>query len=144
MLAVVIIFTSYSCKKEGNETNISQHNQSNSHNIGRNCMDCHKSGGEGKGWFVVAGTAYTNAAGTSTLANSTVKIYSEKNGGGTLLATINGDALGNFFTTENINFGTGVYPSITGTGAEKFMGSSITNGQCSSCHGGSQGKIWAQ
>ena len=136
----ILIFTS--CKKNDQATNISAAGQTESHNMGKNCMECHKSGGNGKGTFQVAGTAYESTK-TNTYSNVTVKLFTQANGGGTLRATINGDGNGNFFTTETVDFSGGVYPVVYGTsGSGKYMSSSISIGACNSCHNVSQDKIW--
>jgi cytochrome c553 len=133
-----------SCKKDKNETNISQAGETKSHNMGKNCFDCHKSGGSGKGWFTIAGTVYDSTQ-SSTYANAVVKLYTQQNGAGTLKATVYGDGNGNFFTTEAYDLSAGVYPSVMGTGgAVKYMMSSVTTGACNSCHGVSVGKLWAK
>ena len=131
-----------SCEKRGcGTTNISKTNGHESHNMGENCMNCHKSGGEGKGCFLAAGTVYNNA-GTSIFANATIRLYSQPNGAGSVVATIQGDAKGNFYTTDNIDFGNGLYPSVTNSsGQTSYMSSTISTGACSSCHGVSQAKI---
>ena len=134
-----------SCKKEKTrgETNISAHNESRSHNAGQNCMDCHSEGGDGTGWFTVAGTVYKSDK-TSVFSNTTVKLYTGKNGGGKLKYTIDGDELGNFFTTEQVNFGNGLFPAVTGINGTRFMSFSIKTGQCNNCHGVSQDVIWTE
>lgn len=132
------------CEKENeeNETNISRYGDDDSHNMGQNCMNCHKSGGAGEGWFNAAGTVY-NAAFTNVQPNGTVKLYTGPDGTGTLKYTIEVDAKGNFYTTEDIDFGSGLYPGITGTSGDvQYMSSAITNGACNSCHGVSEDKIF--
>jgi hypothetical protein len=147
ILAFVGIITLQSCEKEDNEhgcgaTNISAKNQDESHNMGQNCMNCHKDGGEGKGCFYIAGTVYDSLQ-TSTKPNGTVKLYSGPNGSGTLKGTIEVDAKGNFFTTNIVDLSSPVYPSVTNSnGDTKYMGSSTSTGQCNSCHGVSTNKIW--
>ncbi len=136
------LFIISSCKKSNNVTNISSTGASESHNMGRNCMTCHKSGGEGKGWFNVAGTVY-NSTFNNTYPNGTVYLYTGPNGTGTLKYTIQVDAKGNFYTTESIDFSGGLYPAVKGNGATQYMNSSISMGQCNSCHGVSQNKIFA-
>ena len=134
-----------SCEKEGGcgETKISFTNGSESHNAGQNCMNCHKSGKEGSGCFLAAGTVYDNTA-SNIYANATIRLYSQPNGAGSVVATIPGDAKGNFYTTANIDFGSGLYPSVTNSsGQTVYMSSSTTTGACSSCHGVSQAKISA-
>ena len=141
---MAIVFDS--CNKdddenEGNETKISSHNDDESHNMGQNCMNCHHSGGDGEGWFILAGTAYDSLK-TSTYPNVTVKLYTGPNGTGDLKHTIKGDAKGNFYTTETIDFSSGLYPAVTGANGTKFMSTPTTSGACNSCHGASTDKIW--
>ena len=135
-----------SCEKEGegeNETKISYNRDSESHNEGQNCMGCHRQGGEGegRGWFIVAGTIY-KAASNSTLPNGLVELYTGPGGTGTLAYKIEVDAKGNFYTTEDIHFGNGLYPVAVGSQSRKYMSDPVTTGQCNSCHGDSTDKIW--
>ena len=123
-----------SCDDDGNETKISSHNSDDSHKAGQNCMNCHESGGDGEGWFTVAGTVY-NEAQTSILPNATIKLYSGSNATEDLIATIEVDSKGNFYTTKKIDFGTGLYTLVEGNTATKNMMASITSGECNSCHG---------
>ena len=142
--AVAVIAMVQSCEKEGgNRTNISQTGGTSSHKMGQNCMNCHVNGGEGAGWFNAAGTVYT-ADSSSTYPNVVVKLYSPPDtlGNQVLVATINGDAKGNFFTTASINFGTGLYPEVTGAHGTKSMAATITQGACNSCHGVSTGRLY--
>lgn len=142
MISVLLL---QSCQKddEGGESEqkVSTHNEKESHNMGINCMNCHKSGGSGEGIFNIAGTVY-NDLKTGTYANATVKLFTEPNETGLLKYTVQVDAFGNFYTTENIDFGTGLYPSIEGNSSTTNMASSITTGQCNSCHGISTDRIW--
>jgi len=106
-------------------------------------MKCHVEGNYGKGWFTVAGTVYKENS-THTYPNTTVKLYSEANGAGTLEYTVKVDGNGNFYTTDTIDFGSGLYPAVEGTELTKYMSSSITYGGCNSCHGQAQEKIWTK
>lgn len=142
-LAITIAISTHSCKKESNceEKNISSYNSIKSHNMGQNCLNCHKSGGAGEGCFTAAGTVYNNLA-TSTYPNATIKLYSEPNGNGTVVATIEGDSKGNFHTTHPIDWGNGLYPAVTNTlGQTVYMSISTSNGACNSCHGVSKPRI---
>ncbi len=118
----------------GNTGGTSSSNGSNkSHNMGMNCMSCHKpSGGEAPAWQV-AGTVYDQVLLTP-YPNATVNLYTGPNGSGTLKYTIKVDARGNFYTSGNIDFTGGLYPSVTGSTTTNFMSSSITTGACNSCH----------
>jgi len=137
--AVILIFQS--CRK-GDSTNISQAGGTRSHNMGKNCMNCHYSGGRGDGWFNAAGTVYNSSDSTSTYTNPVVQLYTAPDslGNQTLVATINGDAKGNFYTTATINFGTGLYPVVTGTHT-RYMAATITEGACNGCHGVTTAKL---
>jgi hypothetical protein len=73
-----------------------------------------------------------------------VRLYTGPNGTGTLKYSVEGDGLGNFFTTKNAKFGTGLYPSVQGKNGTKHMSTAITTGACNSCHGNTTGKIWAE
>lgn len=144
MISTLLLFES--CEKEedeGNEEMISSYNETESHNMGQDCMICHKQGGDGEGWFVVAGTVYDSLK-TSTYPNSTVKLFSGPNGTGNLVATIEVDGLGNFYSTNNIDFSSGLFTSVSGNTATEHMNSSITTGNCNSCHGESVDRIWAK
>ncbi len=149
LMMLVLAFSVFvSCENDddengGNKDMSSSFNDNESHNAGQNCMSCHKSGGQGEGWFTVAGTVY-NASGAAVSPNATVKLYTGPDGTGTLVKTIEVDGNGNFYTTADVNFGSGLYTTVTGTtGNISKMGSSITTGQCNSCHGSGIGKISA-
>ena len=129
------ILSFYSCKKSEKcgESNISQSGGHDSHNFGQNCMNCHKSGGEGEGCFLVAGSV-SKMSTSSPVSSGFVKLYTQPNGGGTLKYTISIDSKGNFYTTDNIDFA-GLYPVIIGsTGSQFSMSSPIATGACNTCH----------
>jgi len=154
LIAVLLLFVfalaTQSCQKntelsggEGDNTNEGSFNGGTSHNMGKNCMNCHKSGGQGEGIFTVAGTVY-DAQKTNTFSNATVKLFTGTNGTGTLKYTFQADTRGNFYTTGNVTFGSGLFPAVQGKSSTNYMSSAITTGQCNSCHGASQDRIWAQ
>lgn len=97
-------------------------------------MNCHKIGGKGEGWFEVAGTVYTDDLG-STYPNATVYLYTGPDGTGEQKYRIEVDALGNFFTTENIEFGSGLYPAVESANGIEYMESTTVSGACNGCHG---------
>jgi hypothetical protein len=128
----------YSCEKEEacDEDNISKQGDDDSHNMGQNCMQCHKLGGEGEGCFVVAGTVYDTLS-INTLNSGKIELFTGPDGTGNLVHTIQVDSKGNFYTTENFDIA-GLYPVLTGpSGNKSYMGSSLTTGQCNSCHSSS-------
>lgn len=131
-----------SCKKNKNcdETKISENGQSESHNNGRDCMECHKSSGDGEGCFNIAGSVFNSGGGN--LSGGTVRLFSEPNAQGTLLATLQIDNLGNFFTTGDFVVGNGYYPQVEdANGNIKNMPTLATSGSCNSCHGVNTAKI---
>lgn len=131
----------FSCNHAKQHTdNISQHGKSHSHNMGQNCMSCHKKGGNGDGWFYIAGTAYSNS-GTNYAQDVTLLMYTEPDGAGIVKHTVEGDSKGNFYTTDIIGFGNGLYPAIVYNNDTSFMSGSISHGACNSCHGVSTNKI---
>ena len=134
-----------SCDKEGcGETVISKNMQTESHKTGQDCMNCHQDGEGGEGCFMVAGSVYDS-----------LQISPQANG--YLILTVNPasptvpwfvveiDANGNFFTTENINWGDGLFAMIEGaSGDVRVMNDPITSGDCNNCHGSSTDKIWVK
>lgn len=139
----VLLFPSCEKENEGNETKISAHGDDESHNMGQNCMECHKSGGEGEGWFNAAGTVYDSTL-ISTLKNVTVHLYTGENGTGELKYTIEGDAKGNFYSTKDFDFGDGLFPSVQGPTGTKYMSTAVKTGACNSCHGATTDKLWGE
>lgn len=146
-IAVIAISLFAACEKETeeeNETLISQNNSDESHKEGESCLSCHLQGGNGEGWFTLAGTLYEKTQ-TSVYPNGSVTLTTEPNGSGTTEQTIEIDSKGNFYTTETIDFAEGLYVGVYGTnGEQKFMLSKITNGACNSCHGTTTEKIWIE
>jgi hypothetical protein len=105
-------------------------------------MNCHKSGGSGDGWFNVAGTVY-NSTQTVPYITATIELRTDQSGGGTLVNSIEVDTKGNFYTTEPVEFGTGLYASVVGGVSTEFMQGKITNGACNSCHDALK-RIWVE
>jgi mono/diheme cytochrome c family protein len=135
-----------SCHKEGTGISaVSKHNLSNSHYNGQNCITCHvKNGkGAGAGWFVVAGSVYKPDQITMN-QNPTIHLYTQANGGGKEVATIEADAFGNFYTTEAVDFAGGLYPAVeSASGGIQYMNQVTRTGACNGCHAtSSPGKIF--
>lgn len=137
-IALILILSAVSCEQTEDTgiTGVSGVTGS-SHNVGRNCLSCHSN-------FKAAGSVY-NKALTSVYGGAKIKVTSQANGQGTVLATMNSDNSGNFYTSTSISFGSGVFVSAEGTsGTVKYMSNAITSGACNSCHGSSTSKIWAE
>jgi hypothetical protein len=129
--------------EDGDETKISYYDENESHRGGEDCMNCHYYDGPGEYWFHIAGTVYDSTL-TNIYPGATVKLYSEPNGSGELIYSLEVDQLGNFYSTEQIDFGNGLYPVVQGNELNSNMLSAITTGRCNSCHGNSQDVIWTK
>jgi len=133
---LLLVLAQIGCEESegGNEVNISSYNSTESHNTGRNCMQCHRNGGEGAGWFTFAGTVYKTDLQTP-YPNTTVILYSAPGGGGNEIKRIAVDARGNFYTTETIERGSGLYMGVQSPNETKYMYASLGSGACNMCHG---------
>jgi hypothetical protein len=134
--ALTGIFLIQSCKQSGCSTSrVSSFNGHESSKMTGNCMSCHAPNGSASGCFSVGGTAFdttTGAPGT----NATVYLFTQPHGGGDLIAIVQVDKSGNFYTTSVINMGNGVYPAIAYQNGEySYMPNPIFSGECNSCHG---------
>ncbi len=108
-----------------------------SHRAGENCMACHGPNGLGPGRFTVAGTAVTSERRPN--PNTTLLLTTERNGGGTVVLTLEADANGNFYTTEPVPLpDTLLFPKVMNTtsGGYNFMPFSTASGACNVCHVG--------
>jgi len=143
IMAAIVLISLHSCEDDENETKISSFGSDDSHKTGENCMECHKSGGDGEGWFTVAGTVY-NSTQTTVYPNATITLYTGSKGTGDLVAAIEVDKKGNFYTTEKVDFGNGLYTQVEGNNTTRDMISSIRHGKCNSCHGDSVDAIWTE
>lgn len=140
-MIMAFLFMSACEKEEGeNETKISSYSSNESHHTGDNCMNCHRSGGSGEGWFQIAGSVYHEDQSTP-YPNATIRLYSGPEGSGDLKATVEVDLKGNFYTTESIDFGNGLYAMAEGESESSYMETLLTDGQCNRCHGESAGRI---
>jgi hypothetical protein len=134
LIATAIV--AYSCTHVSG-TYISAHGSLAGSSMSGNCMDCHKTGFD-KGGFIVGGTVFT-ADGSNKNPNGTVYLHSlapDSTGTDSLIATIEVDGVGNFYTTHFYDLSQGVYPSVTSSSGNKaFMTEPTTSGACNSCHG---------
>ncbi len=109
-----------------------------SHRAGENCMHCHQSRGPGPGLFTSAGTVY-NQDGTIS-AGATVELWTGFGGSGELRVAVEADSLGNFFTTEPIDFfgDAPLFPFVRAEDGERttLMPFPTRSGACNVCHVG--------
>lgn len=146
LLTVTIILILTGCSKKENpppDTDVySVNGGKTSHNNGSICMTCHASGGTSIYKWVVAGSVY-KADQTTFSPNGIIYFWSEPNGTGELVATLEVDANGNFFTNVSILPGLGAYPQMRGiSGDIRTMPILATTGNCNSCHGVDEDPIW--
>ena len=67
--------------------------------------------------------------------SATIKVTTERAGGGSVLATLTSDGSGNFYTNDAVNLSSGAYVTATGTaGVATSMSAVVTSGACNSCH----------
>jgi len=128
----------YACSKakSGSGIKTSAYNDTSSHNVGTACFNCHTTGGSNSYWWTVAGTVYKPDT-TYLNPNSTVYLFTNGNGGGTLTALLPVDAKGNFYTSTVFDWGSGLYPGVkSSSGQVRYMQASTTNGNCNHCHNG--------
>lgn len=114
------------------EYGLSHTGSTRSHNVGQDCLNCHKEGGIGDGVFSVAGTVYN---GATPATSGSVYLYADL-AKTVLVATLEVDAYGNFYTIEPISQLSGpggvagVYAKVNGTS----MPGVVSNGSCNECH----------
>ena len=137
ILLIGLITVLFACEEKEEEDVGGQSGISGtSHNTGKNCLSCHQ--------FTAAGSVY-NKALSAGFPGAVVQLTTQANGAGTVLGTFTVNKSGSFYTSSAINFGTGIYVSVTGSsGNVKYMTPAITNGACNSCHGSSTSKVWAE
>lgn len=141
-LAVIAFFAVACSHYDDLQKNIEQskNGDDESHNQGRDCMQCHKAGGEaGKfesdKWWNIGGTVYS-ANGIVPTVNGKLYLYTQPNGQGELKYAFEIDALGNVYTNQIIDFRPGLYPYVvSATGGTAAMNSILPHGKCNSCHG---------
>jgi hypothetical protein len=112
-----------------------------SHNAGRNCMDCHHADGEGEVCWNIGGTVYDHA-GDQTSAAARFRLFTAPQGNGSLKLQLEGDGTGNIYTSQTVDFGNGLYPAIiNASGDTAFMNEAIHDGACNRCHGQNTDRI---
>lgn len=131
----------YSCTHVSG-TFISTHGSMAGRSMSGNCMDCHLPGAT-EGAFTIAGTVF-RGDGTTRDPNGTVYLFATPNGDVTkdsIIATIDVDGNGNFYTTHPYDLSGAFYPAVISGDTLHHM-QTITNvGSCNSCHGVNQAPI---
>ncbi|HTB31651.1 MAG TPA: hypothetical protein VK808_06475 [Bacteroidia bacterium] len=145
VLAVFLAFVIESCKESGcSKSYVSSYTSSESKKMTGDCMGCHSpNGGAGAGCFRIGGTAYDSIPADSSVQNSVIKLFTQPDGGGELVVTLQVDQSGNFYTTSPVSFASGLYASITSKKGIRYMPNPTVSGACNSCHGTINAKLWA-
>jgi hypothetical protein len=101
-------------------------------NTGQACIDCHVAGGqESSRIFTAAGTLYTSASGGTVVSGATVTITGSDGKKVTIVTASDG----NFYTSSAIAFPASM--QISKCPDTAAMGTTITAGNCNSCHNSS-------
>ena len=116
-----------------------------------NCMDCHQIGAT-QGAFTIAGTVFMPDQSNKN-PNGTIYLHTLRNGKDSIdekgnvfekdsiIATIEVDGVGNFYTTHPYDLHNGVYPEIVTASSDTMMQTIAPNGACNSCHNANPPKI---
>ena len=143
MIQLLIILNTSCSKNSVNLERKSSHGDTKSHITDKNCINCHKEGGSGDGWFTIAGTVF-NTDQQNRFPNATVLFYSVADGDGDIKYTLEVDEYGNFYTTDEIDFVGNKYPVVLSEVDTQYMSKAVSNGDCSDCHGQDVDKIWVK
>jgi len=145
VLSAFVCIGIYSCTHVSG-TYISQHGSREGSSMKDNCMDCHKNGAT-EGGFIVGGTVFKEDK-TTRNPNGNVYLFATPpnttDGKDSIIATIEVDGVGNFYTTHPIDLSNGVYPAVQSPAGDTIvrMQALTSNGACNSCHDGrTQDKI---
>lgn len=111
----------------------SSNDSSRSHRHGEDCARCHRPGGDGDGVFTISGSTF-RSDGETAATGGVIEILSPTDHG--VLARIEVDRRGNFYTDADIDLASGVLAVfLTAGNAEVTKPTAVTSGACSSCHG---------
>ena len=129
----------------GGEVKVSKRGDLKSHNVGKDCISCHSADGAGRGIFVLAGSVY-KPDGETPYPGTVVKLFGGRNGTGGMVASLEVDAEGNFYTTQEVMLADSLFPSVYSENGVVHMPErfNLSMGSCNSCHGVSVGKIFAR
>ena len=143
-LLVLVIISAAGCKKNTgiNKIESSSYNSTASRKMSGACQNCHISGGSGPGWWNAAGTVYKSDS-TGIFANATILFYDSVYGKGNLVAKLEGDQYGNFYTSNTIKI-IGKYPEVASAADTQYMLQPVTSGNCNACHGVSTAPMWVR
>ena len=145
VIVILFFLLASSCKKSPDNDQISSHNgETKSHHQGEDCTGCHKSGGSaGEYQWVVCGTVYQNDSVTPN-PNGVINFWTGPLGTGNLVASLEVDGNGNFFTNAAILPAGGCYPQVKSTGGNiRNMLTLNVTGSCNYCHNSKATRIRA-
>lgn len=113
-----------------------------SHNNGQECQNCHFYQGFGTGCFNISGSVY-KANKIDFYAQGEIRLFTQPNGQGQQVGTFYVDSRGNFYSTAGINWSQNLFATFNdGNGNNQHMQAAITSGDCNSCHGDFNDRIF--
>ena len=124
ILSPALLLALAACGGDGDTPSTPSDPVRTSHNAGRDCLRCHS--------FSVAGTVYRDDG--AVYPGAVVRLTTRPGGGSDVVLSVTADASGNFFTSEPVSWGDGLYTDVQGTGARRLMEAPVTAGACNSCH----------
>jgi len=141
MIMIATMVTTMACKHgkcgDGGSSSLGR----TSHNVGQDCRSCHHPDGAGEVCWNIGGTIYASN-GSEPTAGAQFRLFTKPLGKGDLKLQLQGDALGNIYTSESITFGSGLFQAIiNAAGDTAFMNQAISDGACNRCHGNTTGRI---
>ena len=116
---------------------ISARDDAISHAVGDNCMRCHQPSGPGPGLFTAAGTLHDDDGAPH--PGGAIELRTGPSGTGELVARVEADSLGNFYTTEALPLpATALFPTVYSDDGLRttFMPFPTTSAACNVCHVG--------
>jgi hypothetical protein len=142
-LIVLVFLVISGCRKSPDSDPISSHNgETKSHHTGDDCSGCHRSGGSASEYpWVLCGTVYQTDS-VSPNPNGVINLWTGPLGTGNLVATLEVDGNGNFFTNTSILPAAGCYPQVkSSSGNRQNMLTLCAAGNCNSCHSSKSTRI---
>ncbi|MEI6455104.1 MAG: hypothetical protein WCO93_02350 [bacterium] len=144
LIALSVILLAFAgCRKSPHSEQISSHNwETESHHQGEDCSGCHNSGGSAHEYlWVVSGTVYKNDSVTPN-PNGVINFWTGPLGTGNLVATLEVDGYGNFYTNSAILPAAGCYPQVrSAVGNVQNMLTLNVSGSCNLCHSSKTNRI---
>ena len=134
---VIFVFIAFDCDLNKDTSNIimSNYGSMDSHNVGEDCMQCHKSDGEAGLEFSIAGSVYDSSLNRP-YPNVLITLLSDIDINDIPEEVIEVDGKGNFYSNMPINWQNGLLASVSNNNQIRNMIGINSDGSCNSCHNG--------